>query len=178
MNDQELTEKIIAGDSEAFELFYNTYFRRIYNYIFAKVRNHADTEDLTQEVFLAAVHSLRNFEGRSSLLCWMYAVTRNTLRNWMRKKQKESRFCRIDTEFLEYYRKENHTPLTHVTFSELLQEWHKVLDKGPGISRKIFEMKHFEGMSIKEISRKTGKSEGSIKSHLYRTRKSLLQTLP
>ncbi len=174
-DDKALVAKILSGDREAFDTFYEKHFQKVYNYIFVQVRNHADTEDLTQDVFMAAVQSFETYLGKSSLSCWLFGITKNMVRNWIRSKQKSAaHFEPLEEGLPKYETVDSYTPLKHIEYREYLCNWRQKLDTMSVQSKKIFFMKHFDGLSTKEISRKTSRSVGAVKTDLYRTRRTLL----
>lgn len=72
LEDRELVQRLLAKDDEAYRLFYRTYQGRIYraaSYLLGY--QDPDAEDITQEVFLAALQQLHKFEFRSSLYHWL-----------------------------------------------------------------------------------------------------------
>ena len=68
LSDQELLEGLRAESEPYFAELYNRYFQRIYNFVYARMRNHAETEEVVQETFLAVFRSIENYRGQSSLL--------------------------------------------------------------------------------------------------------------
>ena len=94
MSDQELLEGIRLQSEPHFGELYNRYFQRIYNFVFARMRNHAETEEVVQETFLAVFRSFDNYRGQSSLLSWIYGIAKNTTNNSLRRAKSQSE--RID----------------------------------------------------------------------------------
>lgn len=175
-NDQRLIQEILSGDREAFDSFYDSYFQRVYNYIYFQVRDHAITEDLTQEVFISITESLASFQGRSSLLCWVYSIIKNTVQNWFRKKKRDLCLLQNSEEnYLENFHAESTNPLTQLEYQEFLLLCNKKFQKLTPESQDIFIKKHFHGWSIKKISNEIRKSQGAVKTDLYRTKMYLLQ---
>jgi len=174
-HDRERVEKILAGDAEAFEAFYEEYFPRVYYYTYSKVRDHTATEDLTQEIFVAFVDSLANFEGKSSLLCWIFSIARNHIHNWFRRMQRHPTVLFGEQEALEdLFYHHTDTPLDELQYREFLTRANRRLAELPQRSRDLFCKHHLLGMSIAEIAAETGRSPGAVKTELYRTRKALL----
>ena len=68
----ELIAGILAGDSDAFTRLHEQYQTRIYSFALKRLRDPFEAEDVTQEVFLQVFRSLASFEGRSTLLSWMF----------------------------------------------------------------------------------------------------------
>ena len=85
-SDAELVASILAGSRGDFELLYETYFPRVYRFAQRRLHDSAESEDVTQEVFLAVFHSLPSFRGTSSLLVWIFGITRNTVNRRFRRR--------------------------------------------------------------------------------------------
>jgi RNA polymerase sigma-70 factor (ECF subfamily) len=176
--DLEIVKKILAGDREAFDSLYDLYFPKVYNYVYIKLRSRTEAEDLVQDVFVAAIESLQSYEGRSSFLCWLYSITKNLLKNWFRTKYRNNAQL-MDTEddwYLNLHA-DSQTPLTQLEYREFLERWHANIENLPQENRMIFYLKHFNGMSLKEIALETDKSVGAVKTILYRTKNLLTKDL-
>ena len=177
MNQKEkrLVERILAGEAEAFDAFYEEYFPRVYNYTYSKVRDHASAEDLTQEIFVAFVDSLGSFEGKSSLLCWIFSIARNQIHNWFRRNKRRPLVLFGAQEALEdLLCHHSETPLEQVQYEEFVKRCSERLAHLPERSRELFVRHHLEGVPIAELAARAGRTPGSIKTELYRTRKALL----
>jgi RNA polymerase sigma factor (sigma-70 family) len=85
LSDEALIERIREGSELHFNQLYERYFQRIYNFVYLRVRNHADAEELTQETFTAVFQSIGGYSGRSSPLGWVYGIAKNTVHNHLRR---------------------------------------------------------------------------------------------
>jgi RNA polymerase sigma-70 factor, ECF subfamily len=75
LDDRELVKKLLAKDDEAYRHFYATYQNKIYKAcVYLLGYQDPDAEDVAQEVFLAALRQLPQFEFRSSLYHWLYRI--------------------------------------------------------------------------------------------------------
>lgn len=75
MEDRELVEKLLAKDEGAYRYFYETYRDRLYKAcVYLLGYQDPDAEDVTHEVFLAALKQLPQFKFRSSLYHWLYRI--------------------------------------------------------------------------------------------------------
>ena len=72
--DEALFERVCAGSEAHFNVLYARYFRRIYAFVYQRIRNHADAEELVQETFTVVFRGAANFGGRSSPLAWILTV--------------------------------------------------------------------------------------------------------
>jgi RNA polymerase sigma-70 factor (ECF subfamily) len=75
LEDRELVQKLLAKDDQAYRYFYGTYQDKIYKAcVYLLGYQDPDAEDVAQEVFLAALKQLPQFEFRSSLYHWLYRI--------------------------------------------------------------------------------------------------------
>lgn len=79
MSDQLTTSELIrraqAGDSDAVSVLYQTYVERIYRYVYYRVNNESDAEDITAEVFVTMVKALPTYEDRGiPFEAWLYRI--------------------------------------------------------------------------------------------------------
>jgi RNA polymerase sigma-70 factor (ECF subfamily) len=173
-----------SGDRLAFDILYERYFKRIYAFLDKRLRNSADTEETTQEVFINVFSSLGSFRGEAPFAAWIFGLTRRTLAARFKRKRHpmvplleedddimgssligdgSTHSAREATPHENYEMSERAAHLRHALEHELSPE-----------QRKVFELHHLESMPIAEIARTLSKSVDSVKSNLYRTRKILL----
>jgi RNA polymerase sigma-70 factor (ECF subfamily) len=177
LSDQELLDGIRQASEPHFNEFYSRYFQRIYNFVYARVRNHADCEEIVQETFTAVYRSVERYRGQSSLLSWTYGIAKNTLNNHLRRaKAQDARLERAEPELtrptsaLANYTPEEH--LHYQRFTELIQER---LGSVAEWQAEIFVMRHMDNLSIEEISKRTDRSSDAIRSSLYRVKRLLVE---
>lgn len=178
--DEVLVDRIRNGDRAAFEAIYQRYFKRIYAYLDKRLRNRADSEETTQEVFINVFSSIDGFRGEAPFAAWIFGLTRRTLAARFKRKRHpmvplaeddDDRMianhpagASVEANPLEHYElQERIDHLLHAMQSELSDE-----------QRAFFELHHLDSVPIAEIARTYSKSEDSVKSNLYRTRKLLL----
>lgn len=173
LSDQELLEGIRLQSEPHFAELYNRYFQRIYNFVFVRMRNHAETEEVVQETFLAVFRSFENYRGQSSLLSWIYGIAKNTTNNSLRRaKSMNERLTLADEDDLV-----PRPSMSNVSPEEQLDlnRFHDVLASRLGglaeWQTEIFQMRHFENLSIPEISARTRRSSDAIRSSLYRVKR-------
>ncbi len=179
--DEALIDRIRSGERAAFDEIYSRYFKRVYAFLDKRLRNRADTEETTQEVFINIFSSLDSFRGDAPFAAWTFGVARRTLAARFRRKRHptvplheeddEHSFSTLTagasaeaTPLENYEATERAAQLTRVLESEITDE-----------QRMLFEMHHIHSLPIAEIAETLSKSEDSVKSNLYRTRKLLLR---
>jgi len=71
-------------DVEEFQKFYAEKFEFIYRYVYSKVSNREEAEDLTSEIFLKAVRGIDQMRSLQSTGYWLYLIMRTTLADYWR----------------------------------------------------------------------------------------------
>ncbi len=133
-------------------------FRVAYSY----VKNCADAEDITQEVFLKLYCSKENFADDKSVKAWLIRVTSNTAKNYLR-----SVWVKRKTPLTE------DIPLKDEKDYQLLEALNR-LNKNYRVS---IYLHYYEGYSVAEISSILGISESNVKARLKRGRDKLRSIL-
>jgi RNA polymerase sigma-70 factor, ECF subfamily len=173
MNDHELLEGIRAESELHFAELYSRYFQRIYNFVYARMRNHAETEEVVQETFLAVFRSFGNYRGQSSLLSWIYGIAKNTTNNSLRRaKSQHDRIEMADDEdLIPRSSVALAMPDEQLDLHRFREQLSERLDTLATWQAEIFEMRHFENLSIPEISERTSRSSDAVRSSLYRVKR-------
>lgn len=184
--DEALIDRLRDGDRVAFDELYNRYFKRIYAFLDRRLRNRADTEETTQEVFINVFSSIDSFRGDAPFAAWIFGLTRRTLA--ARFKRKRHPMVPLGDDHADRLSGGNHaasispigptataTPLEQYEGTERAAALLEVLENQLSADqRTIFEMHHLESLPIAEIAKRLDRTEDSIKSNLYRSRKVLL----
>ena len=176
-SDQELLDGIRAGSDLHFAELYDRYFQRIYNFVFARTRNHAETEEIVQETFLAVFRSFENYRGQSSLLSWVYGIAKNTTNNSIRraKSQHERVELAYEEDLVPRPSIEEGMPDEQLDLSRFRELLTEQLGSLSAWQAEIFEMRHFENLSIPEISARTSRSSDAVRSSLYRVKRMFIE---
>lgn len=176
-SDQELVELILKGDREAFELLYETYFQRVYRFAVRRLGDAGEAEDVTQEVFMTVIKALPTFQGTSSLLVWMFGITRNKVNRRFRGPR--ARLESVDGEACGEVAAEQPSADQAVDARRMLDRCETVIEtRLTPLQRRIFHLKHLRRQSVKAIAAALGKSEDAIKANLYRMRRALSEGVP
>ena len=85
IRDLELLEKAAAGETAAFELLYDRYERRVYNYVRSFVRQPALAEEVVIDTMLAVWHGARSYTQASRVSTWILGIARHKALDAVRK---------------------------------------------------------------------------------------------
>ena len=177
--DRELVDQILAGSPEHFDLLYEAYFTRVYAFALKRLGDAGEAEDVTQEVFITLLDALESFEGQSTLLVWIFGITRNKVNRRFRRSRPTVDLLEGDTEFHPEALRTEATAGAVAEARQLLASCEAIFQNELSpVQRRIFELKHASQMSIREISRVIGRSEDAVKAQLYRIRKLMTERTP
>jgi len=95
LSDEALVKMAQAGDREAFEMLCDRYLPHVYNRLRALVPPEA-VEDVTQEVFVAAVRGLAQFRGHSLFRTWLAAIVRRKAADYYRRQSRRPQTLPLD----------------------------------------------------------------------------------
>jgi RNA polymerase sigma-70 factor (ECF subfamily) len=170
--DAELVASILAGEEGAFDRLHALYAQRLYRFAVKRLGDASEAEDVVQDTLLEVHRCLASWEGRSTLLTWMFGIAHHQLCRRFRKKTP----IVIPAEQLES------RPSTSAEMpSEGRIDAHRVLEVcaetleeavSPA-QREIFELYYGENRATKEIAADLGKSNQAIKISLFRTRRAM-----
>jgi RNA polymerase sigma-70 factor (ECF subfamily) len=165
-SDAELIRKIIAGQQEAFRLLYERHLPAVYNRVRYRIPE-SDVEDVTQEVFITALQSLKSFKGHAKFSTWLRTLTNRRVADFYRNKEVseiQSEPLRGDGEII---RIEQLKVASKITVSDDKIVLREALMKLPDHYQEILLLRFAEGLKFREIATNMGQSFEATKS-LYR----------
>ncbi len=176
-SDAELVAAILGGSREHFDMLYGAYFPRVYRFALKRLRDAAEAEDVTQEVFVTVFNALHTFAGNSSLLVWIFGIARNKVNRRFRGAR--PRLETIDGDAAVGVAAETAPADRAVDARRMLAQCEHVIEtKLTPLQRRIFHLKHLRRQSIRSIAQTLGKSEDAIKANLYRMRRAIADSAP
>ncbi len=176
-SDHELVGHILAGSVEHFELLYEAYFPRVYRFALKRLRDPGEAEDVTQEVFFTVFDCLESYQGQSSLLVWIFGITRNIVNRRFRRVR--PRLDSLDADDAREVEARVAPTDRAVEARRLLYRCEEVIERElTPLQRRIFHLKHLRRQSIRSIAEALGKSEDAVKANLYRMRRALADGAP
>jgi RNA polymerase sigma-70 factor (ECF subfamily) len=174
INEAQLIEQA-KKDPAAFGKLYKLHVEKIYTYVYYRVGNRHDAEDLTAKVFYRALNHMPRYKHKGKpFAAWLYRIAHNLIANWHRD---HNRRQVVALENLNLSSNKHETP-HHA--AERTNEWEILLEaiqKLPPERQELLTLKFIEKMSNAEIGRIMGRSEGAIKSLYHRTLVSLKELL-
>jgi len=175
--DEALVKAVIAGEEGAFDALYRSYRERIFRFAVKRLGDPSEAEDVTQEVFFQVHRCLPSYEGRSSLVTWMFGIAHNQVCRRFRRPRPTT--VSLDaTDSLEVEAEEIPAD-RRIDATRLLERCRRVLEEEvTETQRMVFHLRYAENQSTREIARKLGKSNQAVKIGLFRSRRALERRAP
>ncbi len=168
-------EQARDGDPTAIAALYNAYKEKVFKFIFFRIGNQADSEDLFQEVMIAAFESLNRFEGRVAFLHWCYQIARNKIAYfWRQNLPKRTQTLDdndIETKFGAPDENSDEEESPYPPEEMAKQEVSKILAKMPENYAEILKLRFLEGKTILEAAAIMNISESNAKVLQHRALK-------
>ena len=175
--DGDLVELILSGSQEHFDMLYNAYFPRVYRFALKRLHDRGEAEDVAQEVFMTLLEALPSYRGQSSLLVWIFGITRNKVNRTFRKAR--PLLSPMDSDSMLDVEGPEPVIDDAIEARRLLGRCEEIISRDlTETQRRIFHLKHLRRQSIRAIAQALGKSEDAIKANLYRIRCSMNESLP
>lgn len=176
ISDEQLLERVRAGDAAFFEVFVRRFNARVFRVARAIVRDDAVAEDVMQETYLQAFTHLHQFEGRSSLATWLTRIAVNEAIARRRRIAREPVASALDQERqMDVSTTDDPERAAHQ--AEVLRVVARLVDDLPEPLRVVFVLRIVEGMSVAEAAAALELSEENIKVRLFRARAQLKDKL-
>lgn len=163
------------SDPEAFGHLYELYVDRVYSYIYHRVGNVQDAEDLTARTFHRALEKLHTYEDRGlPFSAWLFRIAHNLVANWHRDHSRRQVFS---LEKFWWRSSDDARPEHAVEENVEREELWDAINRLPEERRNLLLYKLNTTLSNLEIGELMNKSESAIKSLYFRTLAALRKDL-
>jgi len=160
-SDEKLLIEAAQKDPSRFAELYELHFDRVYAYVARRVRDRAETQDLTAHVFQQALANLGKFKWRGApFAAWLYRIASNAIADHARRNMRETNDLQSATE----------TTAAGVDLEDVERRARlfRAVDKLPDDQRRVIVLRFGDEKSIREIADELGRSEGAIKQLQFR----------
>lgn len=135
---------------------YMEYNSKVMGYISARVRNHADAEDLCADVFEKVQRKIGDYDkGKAAIGTWIFTITRNTVIDYFRRTK--------PSEELDENMSDDSVVDEGLLQTETLSELASALRKLPQQMMDIIVLRYYDGKTLTEIAQMMGLSYGAVK---------------
>jgi len=160
--DDRLVEAVLTGDVEAFGGIVRRYEKPIFNLMYRATGTQDDAADLTQEAFLKAYDRIHTFRPGRRFYSWLYTLSINVARDYLRKRQRQPETTDLDPETM--------VQMTSVDSNAALEtkDLFDMLRHLPINDREALLLRFREGLQMKEIAEHLGLSVSGAKMRVQR----------
>ncbi len=169
MNLKEEKELITAlqsekGSQRAYTLLIKNFKERLYWHIRYMVKNHEDTNDILQNVFIKVYRNIKKFKGDSRLYSWLYRIASNEAITFLNRKAKQQH---CSSSELQNQLIQNLKADVYYNGDDIQLKLQRAIATLPNKQQQVFNMKYFEDLKYREISEILETSEGALKASYH-----------
>lgn len=165
-------QEINQGNRDAFRQIMELYEKQVYGFINSVIRKPYIAQDLTQETFLKVYKNLYRYNPSKEFATWVYAITRNVIRDYLRKSERARKKEISGLNHIEDY-PDGENVEHKIIIREDYMELCKQIDKLQAKYKDVIILKYFHDLTYKEIAIRLNLSEKKVESWLYLARKKL-----
>jgi RNA polymerase sigma-70 factor (ECF subfamily) len=179
-SDEQIVERALTGDGEAFGEIVRRWERRIFALAFGILGREEEARDATQETFLAAFRNLRTFRGEAQVSSWLHRIAVNQCITRQRRAKVRKEAVLEDEEQRDassFSAPIEYSPVHVVEGREHIEAVRRAVSSLPLELRQVVVMKEFEELTFREISEALNLPLSTVKSRLYTALKQLAMRL-
>lgn len=170
-DDYSIIRQIIDGDKSAFQVLVKRHKDKVRNIIYMTMSNSAMVDDIAQDVFITIYKNLKHFRFESLFTTWLYRITVNKCKDYIRRMNVRKIFSPLDDGFDV---SENQSPVENKDVSKIVMD---AISNLPVKLKMPLILKDIEGFSYQEISETLNCEMGTVKSRIFRGREKLKEIL-
>jgi len=168
MKEKKFIEKLKKGEEDAYREFMALYKDAVYRIIYSFSGMAPEIDDIAQEVFITVFRKIHKFRGNSSLSTWLYRVTINKCKDYLRKRRHDT--VELTDSII--------SPVPDVPETLLNEARAKaLLSSLPEKFRSVVVLREIEALSYGEIAETLKIPLGRVKIILFRARKKMKEAL-
>lgn len=170
-DDFTLVKRFVDGDESTFRLLVQRHKEKVRNIIYLTIGDSGSVDDIAQEVFITVYKNLKKFRFESLFTTWLYRITVNKSKDFIRKKNVRKIFVPIKEASGEL----NYDSTTEKNDTSKIVM--NAISKLPAKLKIPLLLKDIEGFSYQEIAESTNCEIGTVKSRIFRAREGLKKIL-
>jgi RNA polymerase sigma-70 factor (ECF subfamily) len=180
--DSRLIQAALKGNDAAYRKLMKKYHDAIFGFIYRMVREREQVEDLTQEAFIKAFASLRNFNEEFAFSTWLYKIATNNSIDYIRKRKLPTYSISKPVEAKESdysfeLPDETYEADKRLISSQRAQLVNDAIARLPEKYKKVIRLRHKEEKTYEEIAQELTLPIGTVKAHIFRARELLYKHL-
>lgn len=158
------------------------YHDPIFSFIWKMIHDRSQVEDLTQEAFIKAFASLKNFNEEYAFSTWLYKIATNNCIDYIRKRKLptysiDKPIASKDGEYSFELPDHTYAADRNIIAAQRSALLSSAIQKLPEKYRRVIQLRHVEERSYEEIAKALKLPVGTVKAHIFRAREMLYKHL-
>jgi RNA polymerase sigma factor (sigma-70 family) len=162
--DSDIFELLNTDVNKGFRIVVERYSSKLYWHIRRLVILHEDADDALQNTFINAWRNIGNFRNESSIYTWLYAIATNESLAIINKRRKNTA---VSLDDLGSFFANSHEGSTWFDGDEVQTKLQNAILQLPEKQRIVFNLKYFDDMTYKEMSKVLDTSVGALKASYH-----------
>lgn len=175
LTDHELVKKFIDGEQSSFEILISRHKDKVYTYILLMIKNEHLAHDIFQETFIKVVKSLHagKYQENGKFVSWVVRIAHNLIIDHFRKEKQMKTYSNdeYETDIFNSPNFSDNTVEDDIIQDQIMSDVRQLVDFLPDEQKEVILLRHFMGLSFKEIADQTNVS---INTALGRMRYALI----
>jgi RNA polymerase sigma factor (sigma-70 family) len=175
LNDNELVHNFVNGDYQSIEILIHRHKNRVYSYILLIVKNQDLAQDIFQDTFIKVIRSLKHgkYVENGKFISWVLRIAHNLIIDHFRREKLNATISNdsCDADIFNSCKFSDENVEDQMVMNQILLEVKELVNELPDDQRQVIYMRHYMGLSFKEIAEQTNVS---INTALGRMRYALI----
>jgi len=160
--EKELLDALSRGDQHAFDTLFREYFPKIKKFLLGFLKDEAEAEDLSQDVFMKIWQNRSSLAGVENINAYLYTTAKNTLYNYIERSQKATFYSIVQTMEIP-----TTDQLEEMLMAEDLEKLiGYTIDQMPPQRKTIFNLSRKSHISNEEIALRLNISKRTVEGHI------------
>lgn len=152
-----------GSDAALFQKIYTLWLTKVYQYVYARVRNTHDAEDLTSQIFLKAYQAFPRYNHRGHFAAWLFTIARNEINMFFRGQKG----IEVPLDVVEVVNSEEDILKTVISSGEI-EQLNQTISRLPAEEQELLYLRYVVEMKFADIALVLKRKEDTVKKSLYR----------
>lgn len=176
--ERQLAAKACGGDRQAFGTLYERYVDRIYRYVYFKVGNRAQAEDMTSQTFLKAWDAIGDYEWRDHPFgAWLFRIAHNLVVDYHRSRREVLGLDDATRQLEAKASRDDVRPERILADLISMERVRHAIGRLTEEQQQVLVLRFFEGLDTGEVAELMGKRRGAIRGLQFRALSALRELL-